>query len=231
MKRDSMVIYRSYYEAGRFLSDKERLDYYDRILNYWIEWVEKKKCEKVEMLFSLIKPNIDSNNIKYTNWSKWGRPSTKKPVVSEENNQRFWKTESNVDVDEDVNDDVDVNEKDNDDEKVSKETAIAEYGDLYINKLEDLIKKVCKENNILYSGKWKTERNALKRLLSKKMEDRLKELNMSLSDLIRTVIPISANIKYWKTLSSGSLIYYHREEIYNKAQKQHTTNRSWVSKF
>lgn len=114
---------------------------------------------------------------------------------------------------------------------VSKDTAVAEYGDPNINKLQELIENVCKENWILYSGKWAKERQALKRLLSKKMEDKLKTLNMRLSDLIKTVIPISTQLKYWKTLSSGRLIYYNREEIYNKAQKENLTNRSWVSKF
>lgn len=125
----------------------------------------------------------------------------------------------------------DKKEKNDKKEIISKDTAIAEYGNQYLNNLESLIKNVCKENNILYSWKWKTERNALKWLLSKKMEDRLKEMNMTLSDLIKTVIPVSSQIKYWKTLSSAKLIYYNREDIYNKAQKEFQTNRSWVSKF
>ena len=119
----------------------------------------------------------------------------------------------------------------NNKEMVSKDTAIAEYGNQYLNTLESLIKNVCKENNILYSWKWQKERQALNWLLSKKMEDRLKELDMTLSDLIKTVIPISAKIKYWKTLSSAVLIYYNWEDIYNKAKKEFTENRSWVSKF
>ncbi len=119
MKRDAMVFYRSFYEAGRFLSDQERLDYYDRILNYWIEWIEKKKWEKVEMLFSLIQPNIDSNNKKYIMGSKWWAPKwnsnaqkdfeTKQPVVEWKNNHRLKNKTTNVDVD--VEEDVNNNKK------------------------------------------------------------------------------------------------------------------------
>jgi len=115
MKRDWMVFYRSFYEAWGFLDDNERLDYYDRILNYWIEWVEKEKGEKVEMLFALIKPNIDSNNDKYINWKKGGRPPTKKPVVSDKKNQRFRKKKSKEEVE--VEEEVDVEDKE--EEKVN----------------------------------------------------------------------------------------------------------------
>lgn len=121
MERDWMIFFRSFYEAGRFLSDDERLDYYDRILNYWIEWVDKKKGEKVEMLFWLIRPNIDSNNKKYEDWIKWWAPKwntnakkdykTKQPPLNWKNNHS-WKTKtSNVDVEEDVEEDKDKDKK------------------------------------------------------------------------------------------------------------------------
>ena len=122
MERDSFIFYSSFYQAWRYLDNKNRLDYYDRINNYWILWIDKPKSPTVEALFSLIKPLLDSNNKKYLDWCKWWkswklwwRPKSKFSIGNTNNNPSGRKNKTpNVEV----YDDVSVSD-DNSGEKIS----------------------------------------------------------------------------------------------------------------
>lgn len=86
MKRDWFIFYKSFLDAANGLSPEDKSVYYEKIIQYWLLWIEKKTENNfIESLFSLIKPQLDANNSKYKNGkkgavhgAKWGRP--KKPL-------------------------------------------------------------------------------------------------------------------------------------------------------
>lgn len=112
--------------------------------------------------------------------------------------------------------------------KSSKEDSEAEYWNKEINDLIEIIKNSCSKNWLLYSWKWQKERQAAKRLLSKKFSERISEFWMSLEEFVNNVVMVSTKIKYnTKHLTSARLIYYNREEIVNKAKAQ---SQEWSTK-
>lgn len=73
--RDSLVIYRSTVEAGNTLSEKQRLKFYESLFNYALDDIEPEGLNgTMKIFFELTKPLIDSNNRKYKNGCKGGRP-------------------------------------------------------------------------------------------------------------------------------------------------------------
>ena len=129
---DSMVFYRSFYEAIRLLPPELRLQAYDTILAYGIDEIEPEELDAyVEMVYTLIKPQVDANSRRRSNGGKGGRPSHNeykidetigfengKPLVIESENHRLSETETDGYADEkpnvNVNANVNVNVKDND---------------------------------------------------------------------------------------------------------------------
>ena len=75
MGRESMVIYKSFYEAIKGLPDDIRLALHDAIMEYGLYGIEPEELDPVaRCVFVLIKPQIDANNRKYENGKKGGRP-------------------------------------------------------------------------------------------------------------------------------------------------------------
>ena len=73
--RDSLVVYRSTFEAGQSLPEKQRLKFYESIFDYALNDVEPTNLSgNLKIFFDLTKPLIDSNNKKYKNGCKGGRP-------------------------------------------------------------------------------------------------------------------------------------------------------------
>ena len=107
--RDSMLIYRSFYEAGKALKNTDRLKLYDAIFEYGMDFKEPDLQGVVKTIFSLIKPNIDANIKKYRNGCE---PKTKQDISKAEanNKQTISKHEGNEDdnVNEDDNENVNV---------------------------------------------------------------------------------------------------------------------------
>lgn len=114
--RDSIVFYRSFYEAIKGLPDAELVKSFKAIMEYGLNGVEPEGDGIEKTVFLLTKPQIDVNNHKYENGKKGGRPknqeepnknlneTTEKP----KNNQEETKAEPNV------NDNVNVNANVND---------------------------------------------------------------------------------------------------------------------
>lgn len=75
--RDSVVFYRSFWEAIKQLPEKERLESLTAILEYGLDEIEPKSAGVASAIFLMAKPQIDANNRKYQNGTKGGRPSTK----------------------------------------------------------------------------------------------------------------------------------------------------------
>ena len=87
---DSMIFYRSFYEAVRLLPPELRVQAYDVIMAYGIDGEEPEEMEPfVQMVFTLIKPQVDANSRRRSNGGKGGRPTetngyeNKKPMVME----------------------------------------------------------------------------------------------------------------------------------------------------
>ena len=67
-KKDSMVFYRSFYEALKCLPDDVKAEVYDAIFSFGLDFVEPGFTNKIaEGMFKLIKPQIEANNKRYFN--------------------------------------------------------------------------------------------------------------------------------------------------------------------
>lgn len=80
-ERESMIFYRSFYEAAKFLPNDEKVKIYEMIFNYGFYQTEPKGDEATPLtmaIFGLVKPQIEKNITRYENGKKGGRPSTKK---------------------------------------------------------------------------------------------------------------------------------------------------------
>ena len=75
--RDSVVFYRSFWEAIKQLPKKERLESLTAILDYGLDEIEPKSAGVASAMFLMAKPQIDANNRRYQNGTKGGRPVTK----------------------------------------------------------------------------------------------------------------------------------------------------------
>ena len=75
--RDSVVFYRSFWEAIKQLPEKERLESITAILEYGLDEIEPKSAGVASAMFLMAKPQIDANNRRYQNGTKGGRPVTK----------------------------------------------------------------------------------------------------------------------------------------------------------
>ena len=121
--RESMVFYRSFYEAIQDLSQEEQLKAYNAILNYALNGIEYTEPGAVRSIVKIAKPQIDANNKRYENGKKGGAPkgnsnalkqpkttknNQKQPMVELQNNQK----QPNVNVNDNVNDNVNVNVND-----------------------------------------------------------------------------------------------------------------------
>lgn len=140
--RDSMVFYRSFYEAIRELPPEEFKECVIAILDYALDGIPPNTNGIAKTVFHLTRPQIDANNKRYENGAKGGRPSTlKNQVVTEEkansnqditkakpsDNQTITKAKPNdnqsvtkPEPNENVNDNVNIKKKDT---NVSKEKA------------------------------------------------------------------------------------------------------------
>lgn len=101
-------MYRSFVEAGKFLSDEQRWKYYTLIFDQMFDFVAGSSDDNmVNAMFMLISPQIEANIKKYENWNK---PKGKKDWSKTEakDKQNGSKTEGNEDVyvNEDVNEDL-----------------------------------------------------------------------------------------------------------------------------
>lgn len=94
--RDSFIFYRSFFESAVILNEKDQLILFKGIIDYSLNGVEPRFEGFCSSLWTLIKPLLDSNQKKYTDGLKGGRPKkeekhktsgseNKKPVVSEIN--------------------------------------------------------------------------------------------------------------------------------------------------
>ena len=84
MERDSIVFYRSFYEAIRLQPKKIQADIYNAVLDYAFNGTEPNISPAAMSIFYLIKPQIDANNKKFEDGRKGGRPRKTKTNGSED---------------------------------------------------------------------------------------------------------------------------------------------------
>lgn len=70
MKRDSILFYRSFYDAIKALPKKHQLSALEAILEYGLNGIEPESDGVVNAIFALIKPQVDANNRRFVNGSK-----------------------------------------------------------------------------------------------------------------------------------------------------------------
>ena len=108
--RDSIVFYKSFAEALKELPDEDRLKLYDAIFDFGLYDKEPKLNGVDSAVFTLIRPQIEANNRKYSNGVKGGRPKNQTITKAKPNhNQTITKAEPNVNDNVNDNDNENVN--------------------------------------------------------------------------------------------------------------------------
>ena len=74
--RDSVVFYRSFYEAIKELPDEQFAACVRAIMDYGLDGLEPSSAGIAKSIYLMAKPQIDANNRRYQNGTKGGRPKT-----------------------------------------------------------------------------------------------------------------------------------------------------------
>lgn len=150
MERDSFVFYKSFYEAIEALPSETQMKIVKIICDFAFKGIEPTGLKGIEKaVFSLIKPVLESNNKRYVDGQKGGRPKTNSKINKKNHRLLNSKTSGytitkpnedvDVDVDVDVNEDEDVkedvneNENENGAEKEKEETNGETANDSFFN--------------------------------------------------------------------------------------------------
>ena len=113
--RDSVVFYRSFYEAIKELPDEQFAACVRAIMDYGLDGLEPSSAGIAKSIYLMAKPQIDANNRRYQNGTKGGRPKT---TTEPRNNQTETKSKPKNNLPETTTEpNVNVNDKDNEKDK------------------------------------------------------------------------------------------------------------------
>ena len=107
-KRDSIVVYRSFYEAAKALTDKEELELYRAIFEFGLDHKTADMGPMAAAMFKLIKPQLEANYKKWQNGMRGGRPKQSESEQEPKDNQKETKDEPNENVNVNDNDNANV---------------------------------------------------------------------------------------------------------------------------
>lgn len=107
-KRDSLIFYRSFYEAIKELPVEVQADVYNAIFEYGLNFNEVVLTGLPKSIFILIKPQLEANIKKFENGK---RPKNKQTISKIEANDK--QSESKQEGNANVNDNVNVNDNAN----------------------------------------------------------------------------------------------------------------------
>lgn len=108
--KDSIVFYRSFYEAITDLPLENQLELYDAIFSYGLNGNDVKLKGVSSSIFKLIKPQLDANFKRFENGNKGGRPKNQTETKHKPNhNLDITKHKPNVNDNDNVNDKENVN--------------------------------------------------------------------------------------------------------------------------
>lgn len=123
MSRDSFIFYKSFYDAIKEITTEEQAMVVLAIMKYQFEDIEIELTGIPKAIFTLIKPQLNANNVRYKNGCKGGAPkgnsnakkqpknnldSTKKQP---KNNQKTTEKQPNENENENENENVNENAK------------------------------------------------------------------------------------------------------------------------
>jgi len=133
--RDSMIFYRSFYEAIKELPLETQGEIYNAIFTYGLDFEVTELSGVSKTIWTLIKPQIDANIKRFENGKKPKNKQTESKTEAK-NNQDESKTETNNNNNNNVNDNVNVNVKDKvinniKDRKTSFAISLEPYLELY----------------------------------------------------------------------------------------------------
>lgn len=74
---NGFTFFHSFYEAAQGLKEKERLQFYEAIINYSITGEEPELCDVAKSMFLLVKPVLDKSREKSKSGKKGGEAKTK----------------------------------------------------------------------------------------------------------------------------------------------------------
>lgn len=106
-KRDSMIFYRSFYEAIKELSKEQQGEIYNAIFSYGLDFTEPILTGVSKTVWTLIKPQIDANIRRYNNGKKEKNKRNESKTEAKQK-QEVSKTEANVNVNVNVNENNNV---------------------------------------------------------------------------------------------------------------------------
>ena len=107
-KRDSIVVYRSFYEAAKALGDQEELELYRAIFEFGLDHKNAEMGPMAAAMFKLIKPQLEANYKKWQNGMRGGRPKQSESEQEPKDNQKETKDEPNENVNVNDNDNANV---------------------------------------------------------------------------------------------------------------------------
>ncbi len=155
--RDSIVFYRSFYEAIKEIPLEEQGVVYNAIYGYALDGIEPELVGIAKAIFLLVKPQIDANNSKYANGckgaehgKKGGRPQKQNPKETPKEPLRGFELvqEENPKETPNENENDNVNENDLKKEVVEeKKPATAGWVSCYENNIGIITPIVAEEVN------------------------------------------------------------------------------------
>lgn len=160
MKRESFVFYESYLEAILKLPKDVQVDFMLMIAEYALRGeVNETDNPYLSAMFSLIKPQVDANNVRYENGKKGGAPignsNAKKQPKSTKNNQNQPNSTKINQIQPNVNDNDNDNVNDNENADVNVNENANEnvnVGDAEIEKFQEEVRgSAIKVMNACYS--------------------------------------------------------------------------------
>ena len=114
MKPETIVFYKSYYDAVSDLPEKMQISVYKSIFSFAFDGKEPELLGMANTVWKLIRPTIEASILNYKNGKKGGRPKTGvseigKGGFSESENRPFEKLETNKDYNKNKNKDLNKN--------------------------------------------------------------------------------------------------------------------------
>lgn len=100
--RDTMIFYRSFYEAIKELPPENKIEVYDAIFSYSLDFSEPDLSGISKTIFTLIKPQLDANIKRFENGKK-PKQKQKESETEAKQKQKESKTETNNNNNNNVN--------------------------------------------------------------------------------------------------------------------------------
>jgi hypothetical protein len=130
--RDSMIFYRSFYEAIKNLSPDLQAELYNAIFSYGLDFKEPELNGISLTIWTLIKPQLDANIKRFENGKK-PKTNQKESKTEAKQKQNESKTEANnnVNVNDNVNNNVNVNKNNIEERKLKFASTLKPFIEVY----------------------------------------------------------------------------------------------------